>query len=175
MLAPIGHVFVSDIGVGKVFKVRVSHYPANVTVEIDPLGCPIGIAVYGNVLYCADAKNDIIAFKDLTGETVAEVNKLTVEQLQEKLKAIGAWDENDKRKTKKPLQDKLSACLKTISGTEGIYEKGEVSNVFNKNCIQTVQLEKPVKQPVALCFDDKRRLYVGFGKYQRNCTGIYST
>ena len=47
-----------------------------------------------------------------------------------------------------------------ISGTEGISEKGEVSNVFNKNCIQTVQLEKPVKQPVALCFDDKGRLYV---------------
>ena len=99
-LAPMGHVFVSDIGVGKVFKVRVSHYLANVTVEIDSLGCPIGIAVYGNVLYCADAKNDIIAFKDLTGETVVEVNKLTVKQLQEKLKAIGAWDENDKRKTK---------------------------------------------------------------------------
>ena len=32
--------------------------------------------------------------------------------------------------------------------------------MFNKNCTQTVQLEKPVKQPVALCFDDKGRLYV---------------
>ena len=29
-----------------------------------------------------------------------EVNKLTVRQLQEKLKAICTWDENDKRKAK---------------------------------------------------------------------------
>ena len=41
-LTPMGHVFVSDIGVGKVFKVRVSHYPANVTVEIDSLDALLG-------------------------------------------------------------------------------------------------------------------------------------
>ena len=38
-------------------------------------------------------------FKDLTGQTIVDLNKLTVPQLREKLKETGAWEEGDNRKT----------------------------------------------------------------------------
>ena len=41
-MGPLGNMFLSDIGTGKVLKVRVSHYPANITVEVDSLDCPVG-------------------------------------------------------------------------------------------------------------------------------------
>lgn len=39
VMGPLGNMFLSDIGTGKVWKVRVSHYPANITVEVDSLDC----------------------------------------------------------------------------------------------------------------------------------------
>ena len=53
-----GHAFVSDVMHGKVYKVRANHYPANVTIEMDCLEYPIGIAVFKDVLYCAESKKD---------------------------------------------------------------------------------------------------------------------
>ena len=32
-MGPLGHIFVSDVVQGKIYKVRANHYPANVTVE----------------------------------------------------------------------------------------------------------------------------------------------
>ena len=90
-VGPSGHVFVCDIMHGKVYKVRANHYPANVTIEMDCLEHPIGIVVFKDVLYCAELKKDAkdaIAFKDLTGETIVDVVKLTVEKLKEKLKFV---------------------------------------------------------------------------------------
>ena len=77
---PLGHIFVSDVVQGKVYKVRANHYPANVTVEMDNLKHPSGVAVFKNILYCAESQGNAIAFKDLTGDTVIDVNKLTVEK-----------------------------------------------------------------------------------------------
>ena len=40
-MAPLGHIFVSDVVQGKIYKVRANHYPANVTVEMDHLEHPV--------------------------------------------------------------------------------------------------------------------------------------
>ena len=71
----LGHIFVSDVVHGKVYKVRANHYPANVTVEMDNLEHPIGVAVFKDIMYCVESQRNTIAFKDLTGETVVDVNK----------------------------------------------------------------------------------------------------
>ena len=42
-MGPLGNLFISDIATGKVLKVRTSHYPANVTVEVQSLDSPVGI------------------------------------------------------------------------------------------------------------------------------------
>ena len=106
-MGPLGNIFVSDDVQGKIYKVRANHYPANVTVEMDHLEHLFGVAVFKNILNCTESKRNAIAFKDLTGETIVDVNKLTVEKLKGKLKDIGAWKENCKRKPKKYLQEKL--------------------------------------------------------------------
>ena len=59
-MGPLGHIFVSDVVQGKIYKVRANHYPANVTVEMDHLEHPFGVAV----LYCTESKRNAIAFKD---------------------------------------------------------------------------------------------------------------
>ena len=92
---------------GKVYKVRANHYPADMTVEMNHLEHLTGVAVFKNILYCAESKRNAIVFKDLTGDTVFDVDKLTVEKLKGKLKDIGAWNENCKRKPKKYLQVSL--------------------------------------------------------------------
>ena len=124
-VGPSGHVFVSDVIHGKVYKVRANHYPANVTIEMDCLEHPIGIAVFKDVLYCAESKKDakdVIAFKDLTGETIVDVVKLTVEKLKEKLKFVDKWNEDWKKKPKKYLQEKLKEALKGIETNCNIRE-----------------------------------------------------
>ena len=116
-VGPSGHVFVSDVMHGKVYNVRANHHPANVTIEMDCLKHPNGIAVFKDVLYCAESKKDAkdaIAFKDLTGETIVDVVKLTVEKLKEKLKFVDKWNEDWKKKPKKYLQEKLKEALKGI-------------------------------------------------------------
>ena len=90
----LGHIFVSDVVQGKVYKVRENHYPANVTVEVDHLEHPIGVAVFKNI------ERKAITSKDLTGDTVVDVDKLTVEKLKRKLKDIGAWNEKLRKETK---------------------------------------------------------------------------
>lgn len=59
-LGPSGHVSVSDIMNGKVYKVQANHYPANEMIEMDCLEHPIaiGIAVFKDVLYCAKSKKE---------------------------------------------------------------------------------------------------------------------
>ena len=106
---------------GKVYKVRANHYPANVTVEMDHLEHPIGIFVFKDILYCAESKRNAISFKDLTGDTIVDVDKLTVEKLKGKLKDIGAWNEDCKKKPKKYLQEKLrsirrQSCFRSKPG-----------------------------------------------------------
>ena len=91
----MGHTFISDIAIGKVFKVRASHYPAHVTAEIDSLTCPVGIAVSDDVLSCVDAKGFSIVLKNLNGETVVEVDKLDVKQPKKRQQTVDAWHEND--------------------------------------------------------------------------------
>ena len=120
MYGPIRDVFVSDVMNCKVYKVRANHYPANVTIEIDCLEHPIGIAICNDVLYCAESKKDSIAFKDLTGETIVDVTKLKVEKLKEKLKVVDKWNEDWKRKPKKYLQEKLREVLKSIETSDPI-------------------------------------------------------
>ena len=66
-MGPLGHIFVSDVVQGKICKVRANHYPANVTVEMDHLKHPFGVAV----LYCTESKRNTIAFKDLTGKQLS--------------------------------------------------------------------------------------------------------
>lgn len=87
----------SDVETGKVVKVRASHYPASVAIEVDSLDCPVGTAYNNGVLYIAESRKSAIVYKDLTGETVVEPSKLTVEQLLNKLKDAAAWDDSDKK------------------------------------------------------------------------------
>lgn len=50
-----GHVFVSDVMNGKLYRVRANHLPANVTIEMDCLELPIGIAIFKDVLHCVES------------------------------------------------------------------------------------------------------------------------
>ncbi len=99
-MGPLGNMFIRDIWSRKVLKVRVSHYPANVTAEVDSLDCPVGIALQKGVLYIAESRKSYIVFKDLAGQTVDDPNKLTVPQLRKTLKEAGAWDDSANRKKK---------------------------------------------------------------------------
>ena len=156
-LGPLGHIFVSDVVQGKVYKVRANHYPANVTVEMDHLEHPIGVAVFKDILYCTESKRNAVAFKDLTGDTIVDVDKLTVEKLKGKLKDIGAWNENCKRKPKKYLQEKLREALnkRAASETNQAQEKAR-----DGTPPLNIDFNREIKQPVALCFDQDGHMYV---------------
>ena len=78
-MGPLGNVFISDVGTGKILKVRASHYPASVAVEVDS---SVGIALYNGVLYIAESRKSTTVCKNLTGETIVDPSKLTVKQLQ---------------------------------------------------------------------------------------------
>ena len=153
---PLGHVLVSDVMNSKVYKVRANHYPANVTIEMDRLEQPIGITICNGFLYCAESKKDSIAFKDLTGETVVDVAKLTVVKRKEKLKGVDKWNEDWKKKPKKYLHEKLREALKSINTSDPT----ELQHKTNSVGHQCVKLDKEIRQPVALCFDDEGRMYV---------------
>jgi hypothetical protein len=153
----LGHIFVSDVVRGKVYKVRANHYPANVTVEMDNLEHPIGVAVFKDILYCVESQRNTIAFKDLTGETVVDVNKLTVEKLKKKLKDIGAWNEDYKRKPKKYLQEKLREALNNRVASE---TNPTQQTTHRRNLPSHIDFDGEIKQPVALCFDQDGNMYV---------------
>ena len=129
-MRPLGHIFVSDVVQGKVYKVRANHYPANVTVEMDHLQQPLGVDVCKDILYCAKSKRNAAAFKDLTEETIIDVD----EKLKEKLKDIGSWSENYKRKPKKFLQEKLREALNisASSETSSVQQKTHRYIVFDR-------------------------------------------
>ena len=154
---PLGHIFVSDVVQGKVYKVRANHYPANVTVEMDHLEHPIGIFVFKDILYCAESKRNAISFKDLTGDTIVDVDKLTVEKLKGKLKDIGAWNEDCKKKPKKYLQEKLREALDDRAASEAnpVQEKAH-----GRTPPLNIHFDREIKQPVALCFDQDGHMYV---------------
>ena len=103
---------------GKVYKVRANHYPADVTVEMDNLDHPIGVAFYKNILYCAENKRNAIVFKDLIGETIVNVDKLTVKKIKEKLKEMELWNEIYNRKPKNFLKINSEKHL-----TAGLHQK----------------------------------------------------
>ena len=145
---PLGHIFVSDVVQGKVYKVRANHYPAIVTVEMDHLQQPVGVAVCKDILYCAESKRNAAAFKDLTGETIVDVD----EKLKEKLKDIGSWSENYKRKPKKFLQEKLREALNISASFE--------TNSVQQKTHRYIVFDREIKQPVALCFDQDGMMYV---------------
>ena len=147
-MGPLGHIFVSDVVQGKAYKVRANHYPANVTVEMDHLQQPIGVAVCKDILYCAESKRNAAAFKDLTGETIVDVD----EKLKEKLKDIGSWIENYKRKPKKSLQEKLREALNISASFE--------TNSVQQKTHRYIVFDREIKQPVALCFDQDGMMYV---------------
>ena len=161
-MGPLGHIFVSDVVQGKVFKIRANHYPANVTVELDCLERPIGVAVFNNVLYCAESKRNAIAFKDLTGDTIVNVDKLTVEKLTGKLKDICAWSDDCRRKSKKYLQEKLRKALSALNNgtTTDTTDTNHVHHRTREACLTHIELATKITQPVALCFDINGQLYV---------------
>ena len=133
---------------GKVYKVSANHYPASMTVEMDHLQQPIGVAVCKDILYCAESKRNTVAFKDLIGETVVDVD----EKLKEKLKDIGSWSENYKRKPKKFLQEKLREALNISASSE--------TNTVQQKTHRYIVFDREIKQPVALCFDQDGMMYV---------------
>ena len=145
---PMGHIFVSDFEHGKVVKIRANHYPANVSVEMDSLKFPVGVAMYEDVLYCAESGRDAIAFKDLTGETVIDVQRMSVSKIKEKLSSIGEWRREDNKKNKKDLQTKLSTIVKNRQELEREAKES------------TVKTDQPIIQPAALCFNEKGDFFV---------------
>jgi hypothetical protein len=99
------------------------------------------------VLYIAESRKSCIVFKDLTGQTVVDPNKLTVPQLRKTLKEAGAWDDSDNRKKKKPLKDKLQQVLK-----ERLFKRGSA-------CSNKLQMENNIQNPLALIFDKDGYLF----------------
>ena len=76
-MGPLGNTFVSDIETGKIFKVRASHYPADVTVEMSGLKAPMGIIFLQGILYVANSGGNGVAYKDTLGTTILDpTNKL---------------------------------------------------------------------------------------------------
>ena len=132
----------------KVYKVRANHYPANMTVEMDHLQQPIGVAVCKDILYCAESKRNAVAFIDLTRETVVDVD----EKLKEKLKDMGSWSKNYKRKPKKCLQEKLREALNISANAE--------TNSVQQMTHRCIVFDREIKQPVELCFDQDGMMYV---------------
>ena len=129
-------------------KVRTSHYPANVTVEVQSLDCLVGIALHNNVLYAVESRKSTIFVKDLTGQTIIDPSKLTVPQIREKLKGTGTWDANDWSMTKKPLKEKLQRVLKERTSQRGLASSDKL------------QMENNIQNPLALAFDKLRHLFV---------------
>ena len=146
-MGPLGNVFISDVETGKVVKVRASLYPASVAIEVDSLDCPVGIAYNNGVLYIAESRKSAIVYKDLTGETVVEPSKLTVKQLQTKLKDAAAWDDSDKKKSKMSLKEKLQKILN---------EKASKKKTMVHN---QLQLEQDIIHPLSLAFDKDDHLF----------------
>ena len=146
-MGPLGNVFISDVETGKVVKVRASLYPASVAIEVDSLDCPVGIAYNNCVLYIAESRKSAIVYKDLTGETVVEPSKLTVKQLQTKLKDAAAWDDSDKKKSKMSLKEKLQKILN---------EKASKKKTMVRN---QLQLEQDIIHPLSLAFDKDDHLF----------------
>ena len=147
-MGPLGNVFISDVETGKVVKVRASLYPASVAIEVDSLDCPVGIAYNNCVLYIAESRKSAIVYKDLTGETVVEPSKLTVKQLQTKLKDAAVWDDGDKKKNSKTsLKEKLQKILN---------EKASKKKTMVRN---QLQLEQDIIHPLSLAFDKDDHLF----------------
>ena len=99
------------------------------------------------MLYIALFRKSSIKFKDLTGQTIVDPNKLTVPRLREKLKETGAWEEGDKRKTKKPLKEKMQRVLR-----ERMSRRGTA-------CSNKLQVNHNIQKPLALVFDNYGYLY----------------
>ena len=116
-------------------------------MEVDSLDCPVGIALQKGVLYIAESRKSYILFKDLTGQTVVDPNKLTVPQLRKTLKEAGAWDKSDNRKKKKPLKDKLQQVLK------------ERLSRRDSTCSNKLQMENNIENPLTLIFDKDDYLF----------------
>ena len=114
---------------------------------MDSLDCPVGIALQKGVLYIAESRKSYILFKDLTGQTVVDPNKLTVPQLRKTLKEAGAWDKSDNRKKKKPLKDKLQQVLK------------ERLSRRDSTCSNKLQMENNIENPLTLIFDKDDYLF----------------
>ena len=67
------------------------------------------------MLYYAESKRNAVAFKNLTGETIVDVD----EKLKEKLKDVSSCQsEKYKRKPKKFLQEKLREALNISASSE---------------------------------------------------------
>ena len=147
-MGPLGNVFISDVGTWKILKVRASHYPASVAVEVDSLDCPVGIAFNKGVLFIAESGKSATVYKDLTGETVVDPSKLTVKQLQTKLKDAAAWEDSDRRKSKKSLKEKLQKILN---------EKASKKKTMVRN---QLQLEWNIIHPLSLAFNKDDHLFV---------------
>ncbi|XP_068690281.1 uncharacterized protein [Montipora foliosa] len=147
-MVSLGNVFISDVETGKVVKVRASHYPASVAIEVDSLDCPVGIAYNNGVLYIVESRKSAIVYKDLTGETVVEPSKLTVKQLQTKLKDAATWDDSDKKKSKTSLKEKLQKILN---------EKASKKKTMVRN---QLQLEQDIIHPLSLAFDKDDQPFV---------------
>ena len=119
---------------------------------------PIGVAVFKNILYCTESKRNAIAFKDLTGDTIIDMDKLTIEKLKGKLKDIGAWKENCKRKPEKYLQEKLREALNNRAASETspaqVKSHGESPSL-------NIDFDREIKSLcMALCFGQDGHMYV---------------
>ena len=85
------------------------------------------------------------------------MDKLTVEKLKGKLKDIGAWNEDCKKKPKKYFQEKLREALDDRAASEAnpVQEKAH-----GRTPPLNIHFDREIKQPVALCFDQDGHMYV---------------
>lgn len=55
-----GNVFISDVEIGKVVKVRVFYYLVSVVIEVDFLDCLVGIVNNNGVVYIVEFRKSVI-------------------------------------------------------------------------------------------------------------------
>ena len=166
-----GEILVSDDVQDEVYKKRANHHPANAPLEMDQLEHLIGVAVFKNMLYCAEYTWISVAFKDSARDAVVNEHKLAqcreAQREAEGMKtAKGSQTNIFKRNSEKhshftqfgPLEN-LSILDLALSGGKGLNDtsasKGNPAKQKSsgRSPLLKIDFDREIKQTVGLWFD----------------------
>lgn len=141
---PLGNMFISDIRRGTVFKIRTSHYPAEVQAIITKLDTPLGLEYFNGILYVAECGKNQIIYKDLEGCQILDPVKMTVIKMKNKLKELDLW-QNAYNSYKK---EDLKRVLESYLGSKG---KKDLSQERQSHHVLKILGQFKMSKPASLC------------------------